>query len=188
MAHGLSSCGSRALDCRLSSCGGWALLLRGMWDLPGPGLEPVSPALAGGFLTTVPPGKSPTGFSYSEFQTPSYSLQVSPGGGPCPLLLTDGQPLSSRLHPPAILVIYQQARCALIILAQWDFTHAGLLSHPLSPLFLPSFLPKHNSGLRERLVILQTSTSTLTLVIGSQNTSISLVISNLVSPFPSGVY
>ena len=28
-----------------------------MWDLPGPGLEPVSPALAGAFLTTVPPGK-----------------------------------------------------------------------------------------------------------------------------------
>ena len=30
----------------------------GMWDLPGPGLEPVSPALAGGFLTIAPPGKS----------------------------------------------------------------------------------------------------------------------------------
>ena len=29
-----------------------------MWDLPGPGIEPVSPVLAGGFLTTVPPGKS----------------------------------------------------------------------------------------------------------------------------------
>ena len=29
-----------------------------MWDLPRPGLEPVSPSLAGGFLTTVPPGKS----------------------------------------------------------------------------------------------------------------------------------
>ena len=29
-----------------------------MWDLPGPGLEPVSPALAGGFLTTVPPEKA----------------------------------------------------------------------------------------------------------------------------------
>ena len=28
-----------------------------MWDLPGPGLEPVSPALAGGFLTPAPPGK-----------------------------------------------------------------------------------------------------------------------------------
>ena len=33
-----------------------------MWDLPGPGLEPVSPALAGGFLTTVPPGKPTTRF------------------------------------------------------------------------------------------------------------------------------
>ena len=30
-----------------------------MWDLPGPGLEPVSPELAGGFLTTAPPEKSP---------------------------------------------------------------------------------------------------------------------------------
>ena len=28
-----------------------------MWDLPGPGIEPMSPALAGGFLSTVPPGK-----------------------------------------------------------------------------------------------------------------------------------
>ena len=29
-----------------------------LWDLPRPGIEPVSPALAGGFLTTGPPGKS----------------------------------------------------------------------------------------------------------------------------------
>ena len=35
---------------RLSSCGSWAQLLHGMWDLPRPGLEPVSPALAGRFL------------------------------------------------------------------------------------------------------------------------------------------
>ena len=28
-----------------------------MWDLPSPGLEPVSPALADRFLTTAPPGK-----------------------------------------------------------------------------------------------------------------------------------
>ena len=28
-----------------------------MWDLPGPGIEPVSPALAGRLSTTVPPGK-----------------------------------------------------------------------------------------------------------------------------------
>ena len=57
VAHGLSSCGSRALEHRLSSCGARASLLRGMWGLPRPGLEPVSSALAGGFLTTVPPGK-----------------------------------------------------------------------------------------------------------------------------------
>ena len=42
---------------RLSRCGAWAQLLRGMWDLPGSGMEPVSPALAGKFLSTVPPGK-----------------------------------------------------------------------------------------------------------------------------------
>ena len=29
-----------------------------MWDLPGLGIEPVPPALAGWFLTTAPPGKS----------------------------------------------------------------------------------------------------------------------------------
>ena len=29
-----------------------------MWDLPWPGIKPVSPALAGRFLTTAPPGKS----------------------------------------------------------------------------------------------------------------------------------
>ena len=42
---------------RLSSCGSRAQLLRGMWDLPRPGLEPVSSALAGRLLTTAPPGK-----------------------------------------------------------------------------------------------------------------------------------
>ena len=42
---------------RLSNCDSRAQLLRGMWDIPGPGLKPVSPALAGGFLTTAPPGK-----------------------------------------------------------------------------------------------------------------------------------
>ena len=33
--------------------------LRGMWDLTRPGLEPVSPALAGRLTTTAPPGKPP---------------------------------------------------------------------------------------------------------------------------------
>ena len=42
---------------RLSNCGSRAQSLRGMWDLPRPGLEPASPALAGRFSTTAPPGK-----------------------------------------------------------------------------------------------------------------------------------
>ena len=48
---------------RLSSCGSGAQLLRGMWDPPRPGLEPVSPALAGRFSTTAPPGKPSSGSS-----------------------------------------------------------------------------------------------------------------------------
>ena len=42
---------------RLSNCGSRAQLLCGMWDLPRPGLEPVSPASAGRLSTTAPPGK-----------------------------------------------------------------------------------------------------------------------------------
>ena len=42
---------------RLSNCGSRAQLLCGMWDPPRPGLEPMSPALAGRLSTTAPPGK-----------------------------------------------------------------------------------------------------------------------------------
>ena len=56
-ACGFSSCGSLALELRLSCCGAWAPPLRGMWDPPRPGPKPVSPALAGGLPTTAPPGK-----------------------------------------------------------------------------------------------------------------------------------
>ena len=66
---GLSCCGSRALGCPgVSSCGSWAPehrlssgargeLLCGMWNLPRLGIEAMSPALAGRFFTTEPPGK-----------------------------------------------------------------------------------------------------------------------------------
>ena len=42
----------------LSSCGTRPQLPRGLWDLPRPGMEAISPALAGGFLSTTPQGKS----------------------------------------------------------------------------------------------------------------------------------
>ena len=47
----------RLQTCRLSNSGSRAQSLRGMWDPPRPGLEPVSPALAGRLPTTAPPGK-----------------------------------------------------------------------------------------------------------------------------------
>ena len=52
--------GHRLQTRRLSNCGSRAQPLRGMWDPPRPGLEPVSPALAGRFPTPAPPGKSCT--------------------------------------------------------------------------------------------------------------------------------
>ena len=42
----------RLQTCRLSNCGS-----RAQWDLPRPGLEPMSPALAGRFSTAMPPEK-----------------------------------------------------------------------------------------------------------------------------------
>ena len=42
---------------RLSNCGSRAQPLHSMWAPPRPGLEPVSPALAGRLSTTAPPGK-----------------------------------------------------------------------------------------------------------------------------------
>ena len=47
---GVSSCGSWALEHRLSSCGAWAELLRGMWDLPRPGKTRESAGKADSFF------------------------------------------------------------------------------------------------------------------------------------------
>ena len=55
---------------RLSNCGSRAQLLRGMWDPPRPGLEPVSPALAGGLSTTAPPGKPANGVFEANYLAP----------------------------------------------------------------------------------------------------------------------
>ena len=93
---------------RLNNCGSRAQLLRGMWDPPRPGLEPVSPALAGGLSTTAPPGKPQLGFIICIFWMGklrlkkvkltggSHSLVVEPGWlTPC---LKVGAPL---LHTAA---------------------------------------------------------------------------------------
>ena len=48
-----SCCRAQVLDLELKGHGAWAFD-HGEWDLPRPGIKPVSPALAGGFLTTGP--------------------------------------------------------------------------------------------------------------------------------------
>ena len=57
---GLSCCGAQALSraCGLRSRGPRAQFPHGMWGLPKPGIELMSPALQGRLLTTVPPRKS----------------------------------------------------------------------------------------------------------------------------------
>ena len=49
----------RKAESRLGSCGSGATFLLDMWNLPRPGIEPTPSALAGGFLSTAPPGTSP---------------------------------------------------------------------------------------------------------------------------------
>ena len=52
-----------------------------MWDLPGLGIEPMSPALAGGFFTTEPLGKS--------LKYPNYSWSLDCPREPVSFLLSD---------------------------------------------------------------------------------------------------
>ena len=65
-ARALGARTSVAVACGLSSCGTRAQLHRGMWNLPGPGLEPLSPALEGRVLTTAPAGEPKTHFRSKE--------------------------------------------------------------------------------------------------------------------------
>ena len=69
------SCGAQALRCMgFSRCYIWALVAPRLWstgfvalwqwDLPGSGIKPVSPALAGRFFTTESPGKPHFAYFY----------------------------------------------------------------------------------------------------------------------------
>ena len=64
---------------RLSNRGSRAQPLRGMRDPPRPGLEPVSPALAGRLSTTAPPGKPETPLLNCTHKL-SHSLRLSTEG------------------------------------------------------------------------------------------------------------
>ena len=49
-----------------------------MWSLPRPGIKPVSPALAGRFLTTGPPGKSLLLLNREAFPQNIYKISTTP--------------------------------------------------------------------------------------------------------------
>ena len=55
-------------------------------DLPDPGIEPTSPALAGGFFTTEPPGNPSDGAKepYTEYRSDLDSKAIFYGSEHCP--------------------------------------------------------------------------------------------------------
>ena len=97
---------------RLSDCGSRAQPLRGMWDLPRPGLEPTSPALAGRFSTTVPPGKPSISF---------YSHSISL------LLLSLGQPFKIYEYP-LVGTLFKMIYLFIYFWLHWVFIAARGLS------------------------------------------------------------
>ena len=60
-----------------------------MWDLPRPGIERMSPALASRFFTTEPPAKPPTRLDVPNVQV-------------CVIKQADSQPLSVTVLPPRV--------------------------------------------------------------------------------------
>ena len=91
--RGSRSCSLWSPEHGYSSCGTWAWLTQVMWNLLRPGIEPVSPALAAGSLSTVPPGKSEIQLLYLDFplfQDCFFENAMSvPSYGPRTLVRTD---------------------------------------------------------------------------------------------------
>ena len=116
VAHGLSNCGSRALEHWLNSCGARTSLLCSMWDLPRSGIEPVSPALTEGFFITEPSGKplkslSKTGQEYIGFSVLAKKLSSKPLNGWYQLLSPSAHSLSiNTTHSLLSLSKFQSQR------------------------------------------------------------------------------
>ena len=147
----LSRCGVRAFHCGGFSCcraqalGGAGSVVVGhgfsrsaAWkDLPGPGSEPVSPALAGGFLTTGPLARSPDlSFGWISSRGEKSFLKKNTADGmivlfipnicfssvlgvpprePLPRVLpggrTDLQPTETRVHRVTFCVLWNVYSC-----------------------------------------------------------------------------
>ena len=148
--------GHRLQTRRLSNCGSRAQLLRGIWDLPRPGLEPVSPALAGRFSTTAPPGKPKIQILYLGLQEPSKSVLST-----CTLTLILSQlPLFTSPITPRPGVWLRPLR---------------VMHHPTASLLLqeaPPRAPRTLSVPREDPLVLQDSTQAQPPVMSTTETSL----------------
>ena len=123
----------------LRSCSSWAqsLCCTGVRDLPGPGLDPLSPALAGRFLTSEPPGKPPTFiFIRATGKLARLQNQFSSVDQSCPTLwhpmdcCTPGLPVHPQLP--------ELTQTLMSFESVMPSKHL-ILCHPL--LFLPSIFP-----------------------------------------------
>ena len=122
---------------RLSSCGSRAQPLRGMWDLPRPGLERVSPALAGRLPTTAPPGKPLVFTINAQFSSVFFSGGVSSPAFLGPYFCT----LASLLQPQSLPLEDVSCTAALQAHFLWYSPFALLIREsPFSPAHW-SFLP-----------------------------------------------
>ena len=66
-ALGLRSCGCQAVGHSFNSWGHTDLAVCSVWGLPGSGIEPASPVLAGRVFTTEPRGKPPGSYFSISF-------------------------------------------------------------------------------------------------------------------------
>lgn len=147
LLRGLFSCSKQALEQGLSSCDTRAYLLCGTCDLPQPGIEHMSPALAGGFFTPEPPRKPQmVGFdgdgrgpAQCRARTvPSRPSMVSEGEGlPCrpqiPAPFPPGAPLGAGAEPASPSHTLNSPPAS-----------QGLKAHP-SLLCSPSIRARHSS-------------------------------------------
>ncbi|XP_073644608.1 serine/threonine-protein phosphatase 6 regulatory ankyrin repeat subunit C isoform X3 [Tursiops truncatus] len=129
---------------RLSSHGSRAQPLRGMWDLPGPGHEPVSPASAGGLSTTAPPGKPKGLFIFFKRYLKSKRLNYVIFGNCLEFLLDNGADPSLRDRQGYTAVHYAAAygnRQNLELLLEMSFNCLEDVEStiPVSPLHLAAY-------------------------------------------------
>ena len=112
------------------------LLYPSPWDLPDPGIKPMSSALAGGFFITEPPGKPYIFFSSVQFNCSVVSDSLWPyelqhAGPPCPSptprVYPNSCPLSRWCHPAISSFVVPFSSCLQSLPASGSF--------PMSQLF-----------------------------------------------------